>query len=127
MKGRVARFAVAVATAAALVPASASAHQAILGKVALGCGPQGPDGYAAELPIRGARVFARLEGSRWITAEERTDRRGRFRFDLPPGRYVVGARPDRGDDPQPSRYRVRLRRHQFPRITVYWRTSPSCS
>jgi hypothetical protein len=86
--------AAAVATLALAVPSAAGAHQAILGRVALPCVALPGEGVA------GARVFARLEGSRWIAAEERSDRNGRFRFDLPPGRYVVGARPGKGDAPQ---------------------------
>ena len=114
-------IAAAVAGLVLTLPSTATAHQAILGRVALPCVAL-PGGGA----VPGVRVFARLEGSSWIAAEERSDRNGRFRFDLPPGRYVVGARPDKGDAPQRSRYHVRLRPHHFPRVTVRWHTEPEC-
>ena len=114
----------AVATVVLAVPGTAAAHQAILGTVyGPGCGParqgQGPP------PARGIEVVARLERSHWAAAEDTSDRKGRVRLDLPPGRYVVAARSTNGT-PQ-RQYHVRLRRHHFPHIDIGWNPGgPPC-
>jgi hypothetical protein len=103
-----------LAVAALAAPASAHAHQAILGTIkAPPCGGPGP----AE-PLAGIRVTAQPAGGGW-TVHDTTGRRGKFRLDLTPGTYVVRfERLRHASHPHPRH--VRLRRHEFPRLQVVY-------
>src|SRR5437660_8015885 len=111
----------AVIAVIALAPATASANQAIYGRVdAELCGP--PIHGRGDTPIEGARVTARRQGDDDVEASDRSDSHGRFRLLLEPGRYVVAVRP-RGSRKSRA-YRVRLRRNHSVRLHVHYEASP---
>jgi hypothetical protein len=51
-------------------------------------GPERPDRPCPETPYQGSLVIKRVSGEKEIARTE-TDKNGRFRVALPPGRYVI--------------------------------------
>ena len=111
---RLPRIAACAAALPLVVPASAAAHQAVLGTVeGTSCGGPGPNE-----PLGGVHVTAEPEGGGWSVGDT-TDARGRFRIDLAPGRYLVRVpRIPHASHPKPRH--VRLGRHAFPRLELVY-------
>jgi hypothetical protein len=77
------------------------------------------------VPLEGIKVWARPKGGGPVAARDTTGKRGRFRLDLAPGRWVVHfEKIDSAERPAPRR--VHLHRHEFPRLSVYYDTRPAC-
>jgi hypothetical protein len=114
-----------VAVAALSAPPAAGAHQAILGKTSIPCGPVSDDGNSADVPLKGIKVWVRPKGGGPVAARDTTGKHGRFRLDLEPGRWVVHFQKiDSAERPEPRR--VHLRKHEFPYLDVYYDTRPAC-
>jgi hypothetical protein len=119
-------LAACLAAAALAAPAAAGAHQAILGRTSFPCGPQSTDGTNdGSIQLKGIKVWARPKGGGPVAARDTTGKRGRFRLDLEPGRWVVHFQKiENAGRPRPRR--VHLHQHEFPFLDVSYDVQPAC-